>query len=994
MSAAHTCFRSVLTQAFRPSTRGVATSCSVPAFLVPTLARPSKRTFTSRKRRSQDEQTCPQSSPGYYPDAIFQELPPKPTEYIPSSIPFPPTEARSDVNAWFTVIDTFLPISLRHNPADIPETPVTPLDLAIILNTAHDASVDILDHLWQKGRWQNLMWMVKKLAEREQEPADLTGQLVHHPSLTWKGSEGQSLQVLTRRPIRLERANPLSKLKLPLDILTSSPDSIQYKSVSIKRAMGLVWRTLGNMILTAAEKSNDGQDTIMPHVLEIVAHLHHLGLMPDSVYTYRAHEDKNALQQPPTLHMLSSKILTALSDATWKAHEASVKTAKERANAHYFLGHEIPGSRYKVQVTEVAPELWLELVLWSCLYGGWILDGTAILERLATKQGDHSWGLISWREIMEAEQKKMPLSKTIWSLFPMNANASASAEDRARTRRTISSEIVTAFVDGLVNQMRVGVGSRGVDPEYLITSIKTLKDLMDMNNLSLGSSAWDSIMARLLESGGFVPEKRPELLLRIVELAPGFGAEVSTANASSTAETEVPYFFEPTTLTLSLLHRAMQAFLANGDIKSAVTTLELLQGHADDNKQKSVQRFFELLRSTPQLRYNEPFTSQLPPVEFPAFDIKLPVPLLARLLDSVTEAKLYDLGRWLLFSEDLDGPLIDRELYGHRNISASIVRFGTLAGENDLVLDVIKRVGIWNEQLQQQRMPADILISLLCCQIQLRRWEAVRGMQSYIEETSLLRFKPRPIILSTFVSELLRTCSGTEDERLLAQEAFTELLFAWEEIIMRETRYELYSLLSIMSTVDESWKTYGSQFLAFSLRQEVKLSADDFNRLLAGVLDGYGSSKGKAVVEDWCYKPPRTFEPYRSPGGLPTMPRYRVTKVDSYENRPDEIELVQDSGARIVLQGRVHPNRQTIWTIIRKVEEEVDIKREGGKELEEATLVEVRDTLQWAARLLYYLGFNYEDILRDLGNLGPLAEIEGPVALKLTGHIEGADQVR
>jgi len=435
----------------------------------------------------------------------------------------------------------------------------------------------------------------------------------------------------------------------------------------------------------------------------------------------------------------------------------------------------------------------------------------------------------------------------------------------------------------------------------------------------------------------------------------------------------------------------MQAFLANGDIKSAVTTLELLQRHADDNKQKSVQRFFELLRSTPQLRYNEPFTSQLPPVEFPAFDIKLPVPLLARLLDSVTEAKLYDLGRWLLFSQDLDGPLIGRELYNHRNISASIVRFGTLAGENDLVLDVVKRVGIWNEELQQQRMPADVLIALLCCQIKLRRWDAVRGMQSHIEETSLLRFKPRPVILSTFVAELLRTSSGTEDEKLLAQEAFTELLFAWEEIIMRETRHELYSTLSIMSTVDESWKNYGSQFLAFSLRQEVKLSTDDFNRVLGGILDGYGSAKGKAIVEEWCYKPPKTFEPYRSPGGLPTMPRHRVTRVDSYENRPDDIELVQDSGARVVLQGRVHPNRQTIWIIIRKVEEEVDLRKQGGKELQDATCSEVRDTLQWAARLLYYLGYDYEDIIRDLGNLGAMAEIEGPAALKLTGHIQGAD---
>jgi hypothetical protein len=40
----------------------------------------------------------------------------------------------------------------------------------------------------------------------------------------------------------------------------------------------------------------------------------------------------------------------------------------------------------------------------------------------------------------------------------------------------------------------------------------------------------------------------------------------------------------------------------------------------------------------------------------------------------------------------------------------------------------------------------------------------------------------------------------------------------------------------------------------------------------------------------------------------------------------------------------------------------------------------VRDTLKWAARLLYYLGFDYEDIIRDLGSLAELAELEAPAA--------------
>jgi hypothetical protein len=978
MSAAHTCFRSALAQAFRPTNRGIAASCSVAAFLVPALGRPPKRPFTPGKRRPKEVQ--PSSTPKEYTqDAAAQALPPKPKELVSSQIPYPRREARGDIHAWLAVIDPFLPGHLRREPSNSPDAPMTSLDLAFVIIATQKASLDILSHLGLvEGRWQTVVWMVKKLAEDGRRSIESSAQLEYLTTVVWQGSEHRTLKDLTQSPMYIEREQPSRRLKLTFNALTAAPDSIRYAHTTVKRALGQLWRSLGNMILVAAEPDNEGQHTIMPHVLEMIAYLHHLGFIPDSVYTYRAHKDNHALQQPPTLHMLSSKILTALSDATWNAHEASVKNAKNRENAQYFLGHEIPGSRYKVQVTEIAPELWLEFVLWSCLHGGWTLDGTAILEQLAAKQGEHGWALISWREVMEAEQRKMPTPKRTWSLLPMNGNASASAEDRARTRKTISGEVVTAFVDGLVNQMRLGVGARGADPEALVTSIKTLKSFLETNNLSLGSTAWDSIVTRLLESGGFVPEKRPELLLKIFELAPGFGVEVGAANASSSIGTEVPYFFEPTTVPLSLLHRTMRAFIRNGDLKGAMTTLTLLQRHTDDNKQKSVQQFFESLRISSQLRNDEPFSSRLPPVDFPAFDTKLPVPLLARLLDLATESKQYELGRWMLFSNDLDGPLIGPDLYSHRNITASIVRFGTLAGENDLVIKIIKKVGTWNEKQQQQRMPAEILIALLCCQLKLRRWESVRGMQKYVEEART--FRPRPIIISTFAAELLRTSNGPEDAKVHAQETFTELLFGWENIILNNIRNELYCTLSIMSTVTDEWKQYCSSFLAFSSRQAVELSTDDFNRVLGGVLDGYGSVKGKEIVEGWCYKPPKTFEPYRAPGGLPTMPQYRVTKGERYEDRPEDIELVQDSGARLILQGRVNPNRQTIWAILRKVQEEVDHVRLSGEDLTEVMRAEVRDTLKWAARLLYYLGFDYEDIIRDLGSLAELAELEAPAA--------------
>lgn len=992
MSTAHTCFRSALTQAFRPSNRGTAASHTVCAFLVPALSRSSKRPLSSGKRRSKPQGSTPHASKERPYDPVVRIYPPKRTPPpLYGCIPIPPPNVQGDIQQWLLAIEPYLPIELRRTFSDAPDvsTTVTSFDLSVIINGAQDAKHDLIGHLGLvEGRWQVAVWIAKKLVEGGKRSVEPPTRVDPFENVVWPITERQTLDDLTNNAIRLERTRPRRTLNHSLDDLTAAPDTINLLHIIARRALGQLWRSLGNMILGATEQSKTGQDTVMSHVLDIIAYLHHVGFMPDSVYTFRPHDSKYALQQPPTLHMLSSKILTALSDASWKAQEAATKAAKDGAKFSYFLGHEIPGSRYKVEITEIAPELWLELILWSCLHGGWTADGTAILEDLASRQGDNTWGLISWREILEAEQQRLPTNPKGWGLFPMRGDAAAGAEDRARTRRTISSEIVTAFIDGLVNEMRLGVGSRGTNPEVLIDHMKTLKSFLESNNLSLGSVAWDSIITRLLESGGFVPEKRPELLLSMFNLAAEFGTEVGSANASPAAGDEVPYFFEPSTASLSLLHRAMRAFISIGDTRGTMETFKTLQQHADNNKQKSLQQFFESLKTIP-LRQAEPFTSRTAPIDFPSFDTNLPVPLLAKLLDLATDSEMYELGRWFVHSKDLDGPLIGQSLYTHRNIAASLVRFGTLAGENDIVLSIVQRAGYLDPKTQQQRMPNELLTALYRSQIRLRRWEALRNMQKHALKVAT--WIPRPSILSTFAAELLRASGGSEADSVDAQRAFSSMLFSWESLVLSNIKNELYCTLAILSTIDEAWKTYCSQFLNFSSRQNVKLSTENLNQILGGVLDRYDSGKGKDLVEQWCYKPPRMFEPFRAPGGLPTMPKFRVGRGEEAEAFPDNIEIVQDSGATLILQGRILPNRQTIWAILRKVQNEVEQWGQEGKKMSDIARDQARDTLQWAARLLYYLGYDYEDIVRDLGSLAKLAEIEAPKAPSVIGHIEAAE---
>ena len=97
----------------------------------------------------------------------------------------------------------------------------------------------------------------------------------------------------------------------------------------------------------------------------------------------------------------------------------------------------------------------------------------------------------------------------------------------------------------------------------------------------------------------------------------------------------------------------------------------------------------------------------------------------------------------------------------------------------------------------------------------------------------------------------------------------------------------------------------------------------------------------------------------------------------------------------LTLQGRITPNRQTIWAVIRKVQDEVESETRSGEEMVEATRKEKRDTLRWAAGMLHQLGYEYEDYIAALGDLAVLAKVEGLAAPRDVdvGNEEGAERL-
>ncbi|OCK86228.1 hypothetical protein K432DRAFT_438643 [Lepidopterella palustris CBS 459.81] len=1003
MRSVHTCFRTALSRAFRPFSQSVSGAWAVPEFLVPAISQPAaspRRASYSHRNNAQSTESSSGVQVLQKEQRLLQTPGVRPRNpRVKFKIPIPEDGlARTEMQSWIAALEPFLPCSLRNKaPADNrDQRPASAVDFSKLLLEAQYSTLDVLSHMGLvEGRWSTVMWIIKKLFEEGPAIGAAPAALDSFTNIIWD-NPSVSLDEVTNAAILAHRARPLSKLEQSLKEFTSAPETLDYRLNLIKGALGQVWRSLGSMILVVAEEKSDGSSTIMSHILEIIAYLHHIGMIPEAVYRYTPAQDSSGLQQPPTLHLLSSRILTSLSDATWRAHESSIQDGRQKLNAQYFLGHEIPGSRYKITVPEIGPEIWIELVLWSCLHGGWILDGTSILEKMMTYKGENLWSLICWRDVVESSQARGLLQvpkdwdKLTAHFHSRNKTTQSNRGGRHLVQRTVSSEVVAAFVDGLINTMRVGVGARGNTPEDVVGHIKTLKRLLDRDNLSLGSMSWDGVTVRIMESEGVIPEKDPDLLLEIVGLSRGFGSEIGSINVplqESGPHPSLGYIFDASAAPLGFLHRAIRAFIQIGNSSGALKAFEQLQRYTDENKMKSMTEFFQTLKESPS-ETGQLFSSTFAPVDFPGFSPQIPTPLLAALLDLVSESRMYDFGNWLLFSKEIDGPLIPRSLYRFPEVTPSIIRYGTATRNNDLLLNVVEAVGVPGGPQGGYRLPYETLSAFLHSQIKIHKWDSVKGIYVYAKQNPGYQIEAET--LAVFARELLLSSSTTDDWRRArnknAKAAFSDLIDTWYQMIEKELHNEFNTILGILSTVHSDWELFCLNLWTATGRQRIALKPRSFNTIMEGIVDGYGSLEGKRIVDMWCQATAATyFRDYRSPGGLPSMPKSRPSKGEEHDNQPKDFELQTSPGVSTTFHGRIRPDVLTFRTILRKAAQEEEERSKNGMQQSPDELAAFKDMLCWAASSLGGFGLDYEDILREFGSLAAFVEIKPPPATAITG---------
>ena len=317
-----------------------------------------------------------------------------------------------------------------------------------------------------QGRWRAVVWLTKQVidafASSKPEVRPLPAQSL------WEGRRIFEAGVRGSITLSRPRNNGVVVRIFKGDSNSSSQDTFATHDDNplLRNAMGVIWRSLGSMIVAET-------DEVTPEVLEIIAYMHHQGVMPESIYNRRPPDDKTAIQQPPTLHLLSSRILTSLSDAAWRAQEKLiVEEAEAKAGRSKHIRPEIRRMTYRMNVAGLRPEIWLELILWSCLHGGWILEGSSTLGHVSRSKP--AWKAMSWRELV----KDRATTAEEWRMLESAFNASAHSPDERPSpgsiERTVSSEVINAYVDALTGVIDAGPSYTARPPTYFLQQLHQL----------------------------------------------------------------------------------------------------------------------------------------------------------------------------------------------------------------------------------------------------------------------------------------------------------------------------------------------------------------------------------------------------------------------------------------------------------------------------------------------------------------------------------------
>jgi hypothetical protein len=857
-----------------------------------------------------------------------------------------------------------------------------------------------------------VIWIVKTLSEglhhlREQEK-----------NVVAFGSIFEGSKPLEKRTRGLHKARPQlpsRSSRLSVDAYASNRFDINGQIINPGlpnpiNPLSQILQSLGSLILAAAEQPSEQAKITLSCVRQIFAYLHHIDVFPDTMYDWHPNQDSTTLQRPPTLHLLSSRILTSLSDAMWRAREEYVANEARAAGVDFvYEGHEVPGARYRLRVRDLGPEVWMELLLWSCVDAGYVEEGAWILSEVRKRVEPHRWSVISWLAVQDPSHRVIPSEAAVdW--------------DRAKGRfggpvgkiegysfdppfvqlgeRTVSAEVVAALIDGLVNSIWVGVGIRGQPVRAILDHIITLKEILDRDRYGLGVNSWNQTILRLLESQGIDVESDPGIIETVLQLAPTYKHEMEAVNTPHEVAEDINplYALERSSIAIGLLHRSLSVYVNAGNLTGALRVFSRMQAYTDKNKRKAIKEFAgELAARTSKgmddsdLYPNEESSHEPDMIGFVPWIHPI---VLAKFLDLITEAEAYKFGKWLIYAKDVDGPIIRESSYDQ--LAPALLRFASATDDNLL----LGRVG---GIIKKRSYNLSIDIALLQCQVKMGNWRAVQSQLRRLYTDSGMSWKSEhAAIITHSVLQLHEAFSLTSQESLRlalsrAQEtliAISNLEYGFPTVPSSIRRSQTqspsppeYRVLQntwfshILSVIASASPILSSLHPAQPPSPRpgsplVHLPLSAMTIILSAVVTYRSPQAGKAFFNLWFESPaPRQSGREVGGGGTKTVPKTRSPlqgledemvdedddgdlqlKFDSDLGNVDpslQEENLQDTGGF----GKVKANVQCVNIVVK---EAILRSREGGES--GSPIFEDEDVFAWAVDMYRSFGVNEHDL--------------------------------
>ncbi|KAE8353299.1 hypothetical protein BDV28DRAFT_133344 [Aspergillus coremiiformis] len=819
--------------------------------------------------------------------------------------------------------------------ATTPESLIRTIGLSnLLFEAGHYGNIDLLAHLgFRLNNWPAVYTLLSQLLDAADALRAVSLPLKPLPNNNWGYGSTVSLDQFTGQGINSvpqlppDPAVQISDLT-SLDSLTERPYADDYS----QRFMAQVWQSLGSIVLDAADASPNDSKLAMSYVFRILARLHHSGAVSDRVYKYVAPDSHQVAFRPPTMHLLSTHIMSVLSDAAWLVHEAEV-AAKAAA-----AGEDSPFLSLKMGIRELGPEIWLEFILWCCVEHGHITVGIWLVDQMKTRKGDLAWKFQSWRPLLrhpDSVWKTKVDSEVSWR-HPAQVDHPSALRKRGSPspfnglgKRTISLEVAASLLDNLPNWVYRGLGFRGITSAALLRHVSSLKFIIaskgtdDTPVATAKESNWFAL--RALESGFIDPEADPrtldEFLRAIPHVVPPWDStDLNAPDEGELEQLQPSQIYDQTAALATLIEHNIRFYSRQRMCGGAMDSFAWLQTVVDKSKMQRIGEFFSsrvdlsdseyLPTSTgDNLASLKPFESSMPQIS--------PITL-AGILDLVTVSRAFPFGESLLFSNDIDGPPIPSSAYGNQALAPSIIRFAAATKNNALCDSVVQSLS--------QPLSADTLRALMNYRVAMWQWDLVVVMLKYLRDFRAKSWGQSNV--TALAAEIIRLdhavqtepdATKTEDlhqnlkqakgilSRILQGE-FNEshLQGKYQDRCLHALRRLFLSIPGPLHDVAASSNPRPKKILRSTIPH---ITSKAFHPILSAVVDTQGSAAGKQLWDKWCVDVQSPSVHRLRKGGIPRLYQQK-------ERDPQKGDLHFDAKYfREVQKKLIHPTLMTVRII-------------------------------------------------------------------------------